>query len=153
MASVSVEHINTFLMAAKKILNDACQVDVTIGKPALRETALAEDSVVITVGLIGDMQGQVMMDLPLETACDIASKMCMMPIAEMNEISISALSELGNMIMGNAATLFSAKEIAMDITTPALSRGNEAFTGNAKNISVPLTYEGSKIIGLNISAM
>lgn len=154
MAAVSVEHVNIFLVAAGKILKDMCQIDAKIGKPMLRDAAFTEESIVIIVGLTGQMRGQVMIDLEFNTACNIASKMCMMPITEMNEISLSALSELGNMIMGNAATLFSTKGIGMDITPPTMSRGNVTFKSGVKNLCVPLNYEEDgkpMMIGFNFS--
>lgn len=150
MAAVSVEHVNLILMAATKILKDACQIEATIGKPTVRDTPVTNDFVIIIVGITGQMSGQIMIDLPHETACNIASKMCMMTITEMNDISISALSELGNMIMGNVATLFSSKGIAMDITTPKVSRDNSVFTSGSKNLCVPLTFDGNNMFGIHI---
>lgn len=151
MAAVSVEYVNLFLMAATKILKEMCQVEAVVGKPTLRDTAVTENSIVITVGLIGEMKGQVMLDLSFDIACDIASKMCMRPVTEMDELSQSAISELGNMIMGNAATLFSTRGILVDITTPKLSQGGKAFAGGGKNLCVPITYEENKMIDFVVS--
>ncbi len=68
------------------------------------------------------MRGQVMIVFENSVACDIASKMCMMPITQLDDLSKSALSELGNMIMGNTATIFSTKGIGIDITPPTTCR-------------------------------
>ena len=35
MATLNAEHINPFLMAAKKVLQDMCFVEVSIQKPSL----------------------------------------------------------------------------------------------------------------------
>lgn len=40
MATLNAEHINPFLMAAKKVLQDMCFVDVAIQKPILKEANL-----------------------------------------------------------------------------------------------------------------
>lgn len=150
--AMSAEHINTFLLAATKILKDMCQMETVVQKPCMRDSALTDDSVVIKIGLTGQLQGNVMVDMPRMLACEIASKMCMMPITELNEISKSALSELGNMIFGNAATLFSTKGIAMDITPPSLLEGSEAFAGGNKNLCVPVTYD-NHTMGFNFAVM
>lgn len=150
MAAVSVEHVNLILMAATKVLKDTCQIEAAIGKPTVRDTPVTNDFVIIIVGITGQMSGQIMIDLPQVTACNIASKMCMMTITEMNEISISALSELGNMIMGNVATLFSSKGIAMDITTPKVSRDDSVFANGTKNLCVPITFDGNQMFGIHI---
>ena len=41
-----------------------------------------------------------------------------MPVTALDDMSASAINELGNMMMGNAATILSTKGIAMDITPP-----------------------------------
>ena len=47
----------------------------------------------------------------------------MTTIQQMDEMSSSAICELGNMILGNAATILAANEIGIDITPPTLSHG------------------------------
>lgn len=61
MAEINVNHINPFLMAAGTILRDACQMEMSIGKPYVKTTEFGEDSVIINgVGITGEMRGQVM---------------------------------------------------------------------------------------------
>lgn len=145
MALINAEHINPFLMAATKVLKDICMSEVTIGKPFMKEAVFTDDTVVIMIGIVGEIQGNMMLEMKDPTALAIASKMCMMPITVLDELSMSALSELVNMIMGNAATVFSTNGVIIDITPPKLSRGNEAFTSNFKNLSIPLTFEGNTL--------
>lgn len=152
MAEINVEYINPFLMAATSIMKNMCQLDVKVGKPYVKTTEFANDSVIIMIGITGEMRGQVVIGFSLEVACDIASKMIMMPITEMNELSMSAISELGNMILGNAATILSTKGIGIDITPPALCRGSLSMTTTyARNICIPLMYEDNRFVELDIA--
>jgi chemotaxis protein CheX len=152
MAGLNAEHVNPFLIAATKILKDMCMVDARIGKPYIKDTEFKDDTVVIFIGVTGEMRGQVMIAFNNIIARDIASKMTMMNITQLDELSISALSELGNMILGNAATIFSTKGILMDITPPTLGMGNMTFsTSYSQNICIPLIYEDNKIIEFNIA--
>lgn len=152
MAGMNAEHINPFLIAATKILKDMCFIDAKIGKPYLKDTAFTDDTLVIMIGVTGEMRGQVMIAFENRVACDIASKMCMMPITQMDELSSSAICELGNMIMGNTATVFSTKGIGIDITPPTMMKGNVAFSNNfTKNICIPLTYDEDKTIEFNLA--
>ncbi len=146
MANVNVEHINPFLMASTKILKEMCFIDAKVGKPFIKSPAFFEDTLIILIGFTGEMRGQAMIAFTNKVACDIASKMIMMPITEMDELAKSAISELGNMIMGNTATIFSTKGIAIDITPPTVANGSMSFTTNyASNICIPLTYEEDKL--------
>ena len=152
MASLNVEHINPFLMASTKILKEMCFIDTKLGRPYIKNPNFLENTLVIFIGFTGEMKGQVMIAFDNEVACDIASKMMMMPVTEMNEISKSAMGELGNMIMGNTATIFSTKGIAIDITPPTIGNGTMSFsTSFAQNIVVPLEYEENKKIEINIA--
>lgn len=152
MAGVSAEHINPFLMAGVQVLKTMCFVDGQIGKPYLKDAAFTSDTLVIIIGITGELGGQVMVAFENSVACDIASKMCMMPVNELDDLSLSAICELGNMIMGNAATVFSTKGIGIDITPPTICMGDVAFTtGFAKNMCIPITYDGDKTIEFNVA--
>lgn len=152
MPTMNVEHINPFLMASTKILNEMCFVDAKVGKPYIKDPVFLDKTMVIFIGFTGEMKGQVMIAFENEIACDIASKMIMMPITEMDDFARSAICELGNMIMGNTATLFSTKGINIDITPPTVGNGTMSFTNNfAQNICIPLIYDENKIININVA--
>lgn len=152
MAVINAEHVNVFLMAANKILQDMCGYTPKIGKPSVKPSEFTEDTLVIIIGVTGEMKGQVMLSFTDAVACNIASRMMMMPVEQLDEISTSAISELGNMIMGNASTVFSVEGIGIDITPPTMCRGNVSFQGAVANLSIPIYYEGDdKFIGLNLA--
>lgn len=143
MAEFSVEYINPFLMAATSVIKDICQVDMKIGRLYVKTTEFASDSVIIMIGVTGEVRGQVLMSFPEAHALHVASKMMMgMPVTALDDMSASAINELGNMMMGNAATILSTKGIAMDITPPTLCRGNVYLKQSySQNICVPLTSD------------
>ncbi len=153
MASeMKIEYINPFLVAATSVLSNVCGVKLSAGKPYVKTTSFDESSVVISLGVTGQVSGQVLIALRNDAACDIASRMCMMPITQMDDLSLSALSELGNMILGNAATLLSTRNIYIDITPPSIIQGNFYIGSSfAQNICVPLTYDKDKVIEFDIS--
>lgn len=112
---MKIEYINPFLVAGTSVLSDMCGLKLTAGKPYVKTTSFDSDYIVISLGVTGQIAGQVLLAFHNDVACDIASKMCMMPITALDELSLSALSELGNMILGNAATVLSTKGIFIDI--------------------------------------
>lgn len=149
MGDLNADFVNPFLLSATKILKDMCFVDTKIGKPYIRDN-IDNDSVIIMLGITGQLRGQVVILLNQLAACDLASRMIMMPVSEIDELSGSAICELGNMILGNAATVFSTKGLAIDITPPSLCIGKMAFMNVSKSICVPLSYDDDKVIELNI---
>ena len=141
MAEMNVDYINPFLKAAISIIKDACQVELKVGKPYASSINFTDDTVIILIGVTGEMRGQVVLSMHVDKACNIASRMMMgMPVEQLDDMATSAISELGNMIMGNAATIFSTKGILIDITPPTVCRGNLTIAQSfAQNICVPLS--------------
>ncbi|MDD5936826.1 MAG: chemotaxis protein CheX [Clostridiales bacterium] len=152
MAGINVEYINPFLVAASKVLKDMVFIDVKVGKPYTKEAVFGDKSLLIMLGVTGEMTGQVILTFDNDVALDVASKMCMMQLPALDELAESAISELCNMILGNTATVFSTKGIAIDITPPTICKGTVMFTNNyAANICIPLIYEDDKKIEINVA--
>lgn len=151
MAGINVNHINPFLAASSQVLKTMVNVDTKIGKPMIKDSAFHNDTIVIIIGITGEIKGQVMIAIENYVACDIASKMIMTQVGQLDDLAMSAISELGNMILGNAATMLSNNGITVDITTPTIATGNVRFQGDVPNISVPLVYDDDKIIEINVS--
>ena len=153
MAGLSVEYINPFLFSATQILKQTCMVDVKVGKPYLKDMNFGADTVAIMIGVTGEIRGQVMIEFTDLMARTVAGKMMMMgePIPALDEIGQSAICELGNMIMGNAATVFSEKGVGIDITPPTLCIGSASFSTNfTKNLCIPMSFEDD-VINLNLA--
>ncbi|WP_372997506.1 chemotaxis protein CheX [Lutispora sp.] len=76
-----------------------------------------------------------------------------MPVEELNEISKSAISEMGNMIMGNASTILAERNINIDITPPSLLTGEQIeISSKVSTIVIPLEIEGIGAVSINITA-
>lgn len=150
MARINAEHINTFLMAASKVISETCNLTPRVGKPYVRNTTFTSDSIVIMIGVTGEMQGQVMLAFGKPVALAIASKMMFMEVTELDEISTSAICELGNMIMGNASTAFSVKNIGIDITPPSVCEGNFTVSGAVASMCIPIYVNDTDFVELDL---
>lgn len=153
--SVNVDLINPFISAAQSVLRDLSQITTKMGKPYLKTLEYEGEVVTIIIGITGELRGQVIFSMMENEACSIASKMMMgMPVKELNDMAKSAVSEMTNMILGNAATIFSTKGTTVDITPPNLVLGsNLSFSvSDAKTICIPLEHEdGTTLMELNIA--
>ena len=150
--ALDVNHINPFLQSALSIFDSMMQMKLAIGKPCVSNLAFSDQICALQVGLTGDLKGQIFFVMSIDAAKNVASKMmCGMPVEELDEMAASALSELSNMIMGNTATLFSTKNIRIDITPPLVLMGASIrITPEVQALKVPLFYEGAEYIGMYI---
>lgn len=151
---MKIEYINPFVEAAQSVLKSFCNIDVKLGKVYLKKSPFSINQIIIMIGLVGQIKGQVYFELPVETAKKIASTMMGgAPITELDEMSKSAVSEMGNMIMGNVSTIFASNSIKIDITPPSLLTGeNIEISNKIPTIVVPLELQEFGIININISA-
>lgn len=138
---MKAEHINPFIISVCKIMKDMCMLDLKIGKPGLRKGGYLPDSSLIKLGLLGNLSGEVVLNINHDTALGIVSKMVMMPVAVIDELGQSAIAELGNMIAGNAATVFANSSIIIDITPPSYCIGGQYKDEGKVLLSVPFSSE------------
>ena len=75
------------------------------------------------------------------TALGVVSKMMMMPVNAIDAIGQSAISELGNMVAGNAATVFANNNIMIDITPPDYCVGASYNGAATEMFTIPFSTE------------
>ncbi|MCR5754290.1 MAG: chemotaxis protein CheX [Acetatifactor sp.] len=150
--ALDVKHINPFLQSSLNIFESMVQMKLQVGKPAVGTLKFDNRIFIIQVGVTGEMKGQVLLVMSVERAKEIASRMMGgMPVAELDELSRSALGELCNMIMGSTATLFSSQGILIDITPPLSLLGSKlTLQADIQSIRVPLLTEGEEFINIYI---
>ena len=122
---MDIKYINPFIESFATVMPQLGFSDVRKDNLTLKKQELVNTGVVIIVGIVGAIHGNVVYVLDFESAKKIVSTMMMgMPVNELDEMAQSALSELTNMLTANAATVFSSLGIPVDISTPTLLYGN-----------------------------
>jgi chemotaxis protein CheX len=152
---MNIEYINPFIEASQTVIKQITTFEAKLGKVYLKTAPYRSEDLIIMVGLTGKIRGQAIFSMKKSLGMKIASSMMMgMPVTEFDEMSKSAISEMANMIMGNAATILFNKGINIDITPPSLLMGeNLQITPNKmKTICVPLIVGDSDVVELDISS-
>ncbi|AJD32036.1 chemotaxis protein CheX [Clostridium sporogenes] len=122
---MDVKYINPFIDSFYNILPQIGFSNVT------REEVTVKNSVeslgiLINLGIVGDIKGNIVYNIQGENGKKIASKMMMgLPVEELNEMAQSALSELSNMLTANASINFSNIGVNVNISTPTLMYGQD----------------------------
>lgn len=145
---MNIEYINPFIEASQAVLKQIASMEAKLGKVYLKTAPYRSEDIIIMVGLTGKIRGQANFSMTRQLGMKIASCMMMgMPITEFDELSKSAIAELANMIMGNAAMLLYNRGINIDITPPSILMGeNMSVTPNKmKTICIPLLVDDDKI--------
>lgn len=142
---MKAEHVNPFIISVCKVLKDMCMLDLKIGKPSMTNGVYPGDASIIKLGLLGDLSGEVVLNIEQPMALEIVSKMMMTPVATIDALGQSAISELGNMVAGNTATVFANNDILLDITTPSYFVGAEYKTDVSELFSIPFSSDSGNL--------
>lgn len=140
---MKAEYINPFLESARIVLEQLINVRPTTGQLGIKDVKFSENHIWIQIGMSGQMTGDIVFVLHEEVALKLVSAMMGgYLVTQMDEMSQSAISELGNMISGNASTILSNQGVRVDITPPRLIQSETAAAFEAKKaLTIPLMME------------
>lgn len=122
---MKAEYVNPFVIAASEILVKEIKADIQKGNLYLRDKTFSQKGITIDIGMTGRLQGHVLYSMDMETARQIASQMIGDPVEEFDDMAMSAIGELGNMISGLAAILLEKASVNCNITPPTILKGND----------------------------
>jgi chemotaxis protein CheX len=121
---MDAKYVNPFIEAFKFVMPQLGFNEVKIGKLSARAREITCNGVVIVLGFIVSIKGNVVYRLDINNAKMISSAMMMgMEVEDFDEIAKSALSELTNMLTANAATFFTELGVTIEISTPTMLEG------------------------------
>lgn len=143
--------INPFLQSFNTIMPQL-GFEIERGNISVKDK-IGGTGITISVGLTGDVKGNVIYTLPMDSGKGIASKMMMgTPVEELDDMAKSALSEMANMLTANASIFYSNDGINTDISTPLLVTGRdlEIKVDSEKIMCIEMKADGMPI-EINIS--
>ena len=124
-----VEYINPFVESAYDIMKEVLQSDIDRKDLYLKKTSQPVMGVAALVGLAGDVEGRVLIDMSQDSAIKIASKMNSEDLTEMDDLVKATINELANMITAKAVTKLFDLGFKFDLTPPSIITGE-----NMRNI-------------------
>jgi chemotaxis protein CheX len=142
-----VEYINPFVESAYSILKEVLNTKITRGELYLKATSQPVLGVTAIVGLAGDVEGRVLIDMSAETAIKIASAMNNENFKELSEMAKATIMELANMIVAQAVTKLSELGFKFDLTPPTIFTGKnmEITDFDVEALIVPIDMTEGKL--------
>jgi chemotaxis protein CheX len=130
------KYAGIFIEALNTVLESFTSIQVISADIRVPSENHSTDDISVMIGIVGDIHGQVYMTMNAKTGQILASEMLgEIDVTEVDEMVVSAVSELCNMIMGNACSSICADNTMIDITPPivisdeeiTLSKGQIAY--------------------------
>ena len=142
-----VEYINPFVESAYSVLKEVLQSEIKRGELYLKATSQPVLGVAAIIGLTGDVEGRVLLDMGVGTAHAIASAMNGEELESFDELAKATIAELANMITGQAVTKLHDIGFNFDLSPPSLITGDNMVVTDAgvEALIVPLELPQGKL--------
>jgi chemotaxis protein CheX len=142
-----VEYINPFVESAFSVLKEVLDGEVKRGELYLKATSQPVLGVAAIIGLTGDVEGRVLLDMDMKTALGVASAMNGETLTSFESLAKATIAELANMIAGRSVTKLHGLGFEFDLTPPSLITGeNMVVTDNGvEALIVPLELPQGKL--------
>jgi len=140
---MNAQVIHPFLESAQTVLEQVANVTTNPGEITVKDAKLVDNHIWIKIGVSGHVTGDIVYGIEDQVALALISKMMGgFEIHEIDEMGKSAISELENMISGNASSILSNKGIDLQITPPkVIEKANLAGFSAKKATAIPLNIE------------
>lgn len=134
-----LKYITTILNSSIDSLKGLLPMSVNIQSPSLITEPYSQKELGVLIGLIGDLNGKIMIDSQTSTFREIGTQMFGMPIE--GELLESFTGEFGNMFAGKLCTLLDQHSLELDITTPTVMTGTTKLNSFMKAFKLPATID------------
>ncbi|WP_324823960.1 chemotaxis protein CheX [Sinanaerobacter sp. ZZT-01] len=85
-----------------------------------------EDVLDISIGVVGELQGEVVYRFPNKTSLGMVNIMTSMELDTVDDFVTSAISEIANIISGNVLTMLAAQDVKCDILPPVFAKPDDS---------------------------
>ncbi|MDA1227056.1 MAG: chemotaxis protein CheX [Chloroflexi bacterium] len=114
------EYVNAFLNPAKLVWEKELGMELELLDAGPVPEVNTPEDIIAVIGISGKLQGNVLYGFGSASALSIAGKMMGEPVEEVDDVCLSILGELANMITGNAATELASEGYVCDIAPPVI---------------------------------
>lgn len=139
--STKLASINAFIQVTGEVLMAELGTPVRRGQIALEQPAEPTGEVTTLLSFTGSLAGIVLVSMTVETALAIVSRMMGQAFVEFDDLALSGIGELGNVISGTAMTLLTQQGVVCEIAPPvvAVSQGGSILsTPDLPRLAIPL---------------
>jgi chemotaxis protein CheX len=138
---MKMELIQPFINAADAVLAETLQCSTRIGDVNMEEEVYRRKGTAVVIGIHGDIEGRVIFDLDPATGREIASALAGAPVSEAEGLVEETVSELANLVIGNAVTTLNDQGFRFKIEPPALHIEEEGMRSSEDTEALVMCFE------------
>ena len=138
---MKMELIQPFINAADAVLAETLQCTTRIADVNMDEDAYRRKGMAALIGIQGDIEGRVILDIDVPTAAAIASALTGSPVAETDSAVQETIFELANLVIGNAVTTLNDQGFRFKIAPPQAHIAETGLEGSEDTEALVMAFE------------
>lgn len=136
-----MELIQPFINAADAVLSQTLQCSTRIGDVAMEEEAYRRKGMAATVVIQGDIEGRVIFDIEAPTATKVASALAGSELQENDDLVRETVSELANLVIGNAVTTLNDQGFRFKINPPQVHSADQGMKSTEDTEALVMAFD------------
>ncbi|WMJ76842.1 MULTISPECIES: chemotaxis protein CheX [unclassified Sedimentibacter] len=146
---MSANLYNSFVKATRDVFKLMLDLSDIEDNPA--DDFVCDDSLDISIGVTGDLEGEVIYRFPPSTSLSMVNIMVGMDLDSVDEFVTSAISEIANIISGNVLTMLSDNKLKCDILPPKQGSSDEGKEYDIHQTSCLTTSVGGVCLDIKLN--
>lgn len=146
---MTAELYHPFLEATQTVFQLMLDLSDIHERPA--EAFACVDEVDISIGVTGDLTGEIVYRFPRDTSLAMVNIMSGMEVDSVDDFVTSAISEIANIISGNVLTLLAGDGLHCDILPPVLQKADEGGEDAARTACCVSTSAGDVCLDIRLT--
>lgn len=140
---MKMQLIQPFISAADCVLSSALHEPTKIGDLSMEEGAGDLHGCAVRILIHGDIEGRIVLDMSLESACCVASALAGEEIEGSEQVINETVYELANMMIGNAITLLNDRGYRFKVLPPEKHIANQEMENRADMEETAIYFDTS----------
>ena len=136
-----MELIQPFINAADAVLSQTLNCSTRIGDVAMEEEAYRRKGMAATVVIQGDIEGRVIFDIEAPTATKVASALAGSELTENDSLVRETVSELANLVIGNAVTTLNDQGFRFKINPPEVHSADQGMKSTEDTEALVMAFD------------
>ncbi|WP_227395316.1 chemotaxis protein CheX [Jeotgalibacillus aurantiacus] len=132
--------MNEMLEGMVHSIKSVIPAEISCSTPEMVDQPYKQETIGVLIGITGDIRGNILLDAKESHFSSLGNTMFGMHLED--EMLISFIGEVGNMIAGAFSTFVSGTGVEMDITPPSVMSGTTKLYGFNDAIHLPFSAAG-----------
>lgn len=132
--------ISNLLNGMVHSISNVVPVSIQHSRPSVLTVPYQQDQIAVLIGMTGELKGNILIDGDKQQFSSLGESMYGMYLED--DMLISFIGEIGNMIAGNLTTYISSEGVEMDITPPSVMTGETTLHNFKQAIHLPFEAAG-----------